>query len=191
MSRSPVTLREAVVGDAGFLAGVWQESLRRADRSEQIADLEVVIKTAAASPEERLLIAEYAGEPAGAVYLRISPLTPLNPEPTLQALHPHVVPSLRRKGVGRALMDAAVTFAEDHGLSHIATAAPSGSRDANRFLARLAMGPQSVLRVAATHAVRAKLNAQFTAQLPPSRRLGYRPQRVLAARRSMRRTQAL
>lgn len=191
MSRTAVSLREAVIADAEFLAGIWQDSLRRADRSEQVADLEAVIKSASASAEERLLIAEYAGELAGAVYLRITTLSVLNLEPALHALHPHVVAHLRHKGIGRALMDAAVSFAEDNGLTHIGTAALSGSREANRFLARLAMGPQAVLRVAATHAVRAKLNAQYTAQLPASRRIaGYRPQRVLAARRSMRRAQS-
>jgi hypothetical protein len=69
----------------------------------------------------------------------------------------------------------------------VATAAASGSRDANRFMARLSLGPQAVLRIATTHAVRAKL----TAQRPPVQRAGGRQlTQVLAARRSMRRSQA-
>lgn len=185
MSRIPVTLREAVLADAEFLADLWQDSVRRADRTEQVADLEVIVKSAAASPEQRLLVAEYDGERAGAVLLRLSSTTPLNLEPALQVLSPHVDARFRRRGVGRALMDAAVTFAEERGVGQIVTGAQCGSRDGNRFLARLAMGQHAVLRVAPTHAVRAKL----TARLPGVPR-GQRPQRVLAARRSMRRAQS-
>lgn len=57
-----MTLREAAVGDAGFLAGLWRDSIRRADVAEQVADLEMIVKSAAESSEERVLIAEYDGE---------------------------------------------------------------------------------------------------------------------------------
>lgn len=187
MSRTLVTLREADISDAPFLAELWSEALRRADMVEQLDDMEQIIRRVEQSPEQRLTIAEYDGERAGGVYLRVSTLTPLNLEPTVQALSPHVVSGFRRKGVGRQLMDAAVCFAEELGIAHVTTAASSGSRDANRFMARLGFGPQAMLRVAATHAVRAKL----TAQLPHSQRIpGGRPQlgQVMAARRSMRRS---
>lgn len=190
MTRTPMTLREAVRADAPFLADLWQELLRRADRHDQIGDLEFVIKEAGASPEQRLVIAEYGGRPVGAVYLRLATFSPLNLEPTVQALSPHVVPSARRKGVGRALMDAAIAFAEELGVGHVTTAAASGSRDGNRFLARLGFGPHSTLRHASTQVVRAKL----AAQLPASRRaVAGRSQlgQVLAARRSMRRQQTV
>jgi ribosomal protein S18 acetylase RimI-like enzyme len=187
MSRTPVTLRDAVVADARFLAELWHDSIRRADIADQVADLEVIVKSAAASSEQRLVIAEYDGERAGAVFVRLTTVTPLNLEPALQVLHPHVLPAFRRRGIGRALIDAAVVFAEERGIANVVTGAQSTSRDGNRFLARLAMGQHAVLRVAPTHAVRAKLNAQ----LPPTQRVqGYRPQRVLAVRRSMRRAQS-
>ncbi|MDH2416644.1 GNAT family N-acetyltransferase [Nocardioides sp. CER19] len=187
MSRIPVTLREAVVADAGFLAELWRDSVRRADVAEQVADLEAIIKSAAESSEERVLIAEYDGERAGAVFIRMTTITPLNLEPALQVLHPHVLPVFRRRGIGRALMDAALLFAEERGIAQVTTGAQATSRDGNRFLARLAMGQHAVLRVAPTHLVRAKLNAQGPAL---QRVQGYRPQRVLAVRRSMRRTQS-
>ena len=184
MSRTLVTLRSAVLADAPFLATLWSDSLRRADRQDQVADLELVIKIAEESPEERLVVAEYDGEPAGAVHLQVTTISPINLEQTVRALAPTVVPSLRRHGVGRTLMEAALGFAEELGVGHLSTAAAAGSRDGNRFLARLALGPMATLRVAPTHAVRAKLTAQRPAlQRPVSRH------RVLAARRSMRRTQ--
>ena len=102
-------------------------------------------------------------------------------------MSPHVFPEFRRHGVGRALMDAAVTWAEEHGAAHIATAAASASRDANRFMARLALAPMATLRLAPTTAVRAKL----TAQRPPVARVPARHlTHVLAVRRSMRRQEA-
>jgi GNAT superfamily N-acetyltransferase len=188
MSRIPVTLREAVVDDARFLAELWRVSVRKVDIADQVADLEAIVKNAAESPEERVLIAEYDGERAGAVYLRLTTVTPLNLEPAMQVIHPAVLPAFRRRGVGRTLVDAAVVFAEERGIAQVVTAAQAASRDGNRFLARLAMGQHAVLRLAPTHLVRAKLNAQ----VPPlqQRIQGYRPQRVLAVRRSMRRTQS-
>ena len=184
MSRTLVTLRSAVLADAPFLATLWGDSLRRADRQDQVADLELVIKTAEESPDERLVIAEYDGEPAGAVHLQATTISAINLEQTVRALAPTVVPSLRRHGVGRTLMEAAVGFAEELGVGHLSTAAASASRDGNRFLARLALGPMATLRVAPTHVVRAKLAAQRPALHRPMSR-----HRVLAARRSMRRTQ--
>ena len=67
-------------------------------------------------------------------------------------------------------MECAVTWAEELGIGHVATAASSGSREANRFMARLALGPQAVLRMAPTPAVRAKLSAARTRRRARSRR---------------------
>ncbi len=186
MHRSVVTLRCAELTDAALLADLWTDDLRRADRHEQVADLELIIKAAAQSPEQRIVVAEYDGNPAAAVFLRVTTLSPLNLDQTVQALSPHVLPKYRRHGVGRALMEAAVTFAEEQGVGHVATAATSGSRDANRFMARLGLGPQAVLRVASTHALRARL----TALRPAHERGGRQLTQVLAARRSQRRSQA-
>lgn len=187
MSRSPVSLRCAGEQDALFLAELWSEHLRRCDREEQVADLEQVIKEAALSPEQRLLIAEHDGRPAGAVLLRVAMLSPINLEPVVQCYTPTVVPDQRRHGVGRTLVEAAVAWAEDLGITHVMTAASASSRDANRFMARLALRPQAVLRVAATPAVRAKVEAQRPVSERPRSARG----QMLAARRSLRRQQSL
>ena len=60
-------------------------------------------------------------------------------------------------------MECAVTWAEELGIGHVGTATASGSREANRFMARLALGPQAVLRMAPTPAVRSKLSARYPA----------------------------
>ncbi|KQQ41504.1 GNAT family N-acetyltransferase [Nocardioides sp. Leaf307] len=188
MTRSQVSLRPAEVADALFLAELWADSLRRTDLQEQVADLEVVIKSAADSPEQRLLVAEHDGEPAGAVYLRVATVSPINLEPVVQALSPHVLPAYRRRGIGRTLMESAVAYAEELGVAHVMTAADSGSRDANRFMARLALAPQATVRVAATALVRSKIEAQRpgAGRGLTSRQRG----QVLAARRSLRRKES-
>lgn len=184
MNRSLVTLREAMVGDALFLAEVWHGGLRRTDREEQVADLEIVIERAAASPEQRVVVAEYDGQPVGAVFLRVCTLSPINLEPVMQVLSPHVVPTARRKGIGRALMEEAVAFADSLGVGHVMTAAAAASRDGNRFLARFGFGSHATLRVAPTSMLRAKLTSRLTVSQRAVANRGHLGQ-VLAARRSM------
>jgi len=133
------------------------------------------------------VVGEYDGEFAGAVHLQATTMSALNLEPVVRALSPHVLPRFQRHGVGSALMDAAVTWAEELGIVHVATAAVAGSRDANRFMARIALGPYAVLRVATTHAVRTRLSAH---RRPAQTTGGRQLTQVLAARRSMRRSRA-
>src|SRR3954467_4528852 len=177
MSRSSVTLRDATLADVEHLAELWQPFLRR-DVDAHLDDLARVIEQVGDRPGERLVVAEYDGEFAGAVYLLAAAYSPVNPEPVLQAHNPAVAPAYRKRGIGKALMESAVTWAEELGIGHVATATSSGSREANRFMARLALGPQAVLRMAPTPAVRSKLSARH----PAARQVT----QVLAVRRSLR-----
>lgn len=189
MTRSMVTLRAATTADAPYLSELWTDVLRRAGREDQTADVEAVLDRVQRSTTERVVIAEYDGEFAGAVLLESTTMTGLNLEPVVRALSPHVLPRFRRHGVGSALMDAAVTWAEELGIAHVATAAVSGSRDANRFMARIALGPYAVLRVAPVHAVRSRLAARHRPVAGTSAG-GRQITQVLAARRSLRRSRA-
>ena len=148
MNRSPVQLRPVSEEDAPRLAELWSEVLRRTDVLEQTEDLSHIIKQALAATDERIVVAEYDGEFAGAIHLRTATLTPLNLEPVVQAMSPTVLPQFRRRGIGRALMEAAVAYAEELGIGHVAASSVSKSRDGNRFLARLGLGPQAILRCA-------------------------------------------
>ncbi len=201
MSRQPaharVTLRNAVPDDVAFLRELWSDVVRRADPTDQDEDLHTVIGAAGLTDDDRLVVAEYDGQRAGAVYLRATTVSPINLERVVQAVSPHVLPQFRRHGIGSALMEAAVSFAEERGIGHIGAGAASASRDSNRFFARLAMGPHAVLRVATTNAVRLKLTAQRSAlSQSPFASLGQNKggvrhiERVLAARRGRRREKA-
>lgn len=187
MSRTLVTLRRADVPDAAFLAELWTDAVRRADHHEQVVELEQVVKNATTSAEQRLLIAEYDGQPAGAVLLVIGTVTPLNLEPAVHVVAPQVVPQFRRHGIGRMLVESGVCFAEENGVTHLATGVTSASRDSNRFMARLSLAPNATFRLAPVAAVRARLTAQRPA-MSTSPSGGRQLTRVLAARRSMRRS---
>jgi GNAT superfamily N-acetyltransferase len=172
-----VTLRDATLADVESLAELWQPFLRRGV-DEQLDDLASAIERIDDRIGERLVVAEYDGEFAGAAFLQASTYSPVNPEPVLQVHNVAVAADHRRHGVGKALVECAVTWAEELGIGHLGTATSSGSREANRFMARLALGPQAVLRMAPTPAVRAKLAARHPG--------GRQVTQVLAVRRSLR-----
>lgn len=177
MSRSLLSLRDATLGDAERLAELWQPYLRRGSH-EHLHDLATAIEQLGDRPGERLVVAEFDGEFAGAAFLKAATYSPVNPEPVLQVHNAAVAPAYRRRGVGKALIEAAVTWAEELGIALVGTPTSSGSREANRFMARLALAPQTVLRMGPTPAVRAKLSARY----PAARQVT----QVLAVRRSLR-----
>ena len=181
MSRTPVTVRAAEPSDVASLRELWSGILRKGGLDEQLADVAQVIATARERDGQCVAVAEIDGELAGAVHLQATTFTPLNLEPAVLAVSPHVFPQFRRKGVGSALMEAACRFAEQHGITHVQTAAAAESRDANRFMARLSFAPQATLRAATTSAVRARLpqSRQVTHAATSKQRID----RVLAARR--------
>lgn len=183
MTRATVMLRAAVPGDAVVLRQLWVDVLRAAPEPDQLLDVVGIVETAAADPDSRVVVAEVDGHVVGAIHLRCAPITALNLDLMVHAFAPHVLPDHQRRGVGATLMDSAVAFAEERGIAYVGSAALASSRDANRFLARLAMAPRAVLRVAHTHALRQRLSASR-----PSRGTGSSRHidRVLAARRGRR-----
>jgi predicted N-acetyltransferase YhbS len=181
MGRTAVVVRTADPSDTPCLRELWGDILRKGNLDEQLADVERIISSAASREDQCVVVAEIDGEVAGAVYLEATTFTPLNLEPAVLAVSPHVLQQFRRKGVGSALMEAACRFAEQHGISHVQTAAAAEARDANRFMARLSFAPQAMLRAATTSAVRARLPQ--ARQVTPAATSRQRIDRVLAARR--------
>lgn len=182
--RAQVLLRQAEDSDAAALAELWTDVLRRGEPQAQADDVIRVLERVAGAPEEQIVVAEVEGRIAGAVHLVSTTLSPLNLEPVVWAVSPHVVPSQRGRGVGSALMEAAAGFADELGVEHVGTAVSAGARDSNRFMARLGLAPTATLRVAP----RATLLGRLPSRLPVQRGAGGRQlTQLLAARRSMRR----
>jgi len=182
--RAQVLLRPAHAADAHALVDVWTDVLRRVERDEQLKDVRQVIDRVEAVPGERITVAEIDGQVVGAVHLRATTVSPINLDPVVQAISPHVLPDFRRHGIGTALVEAAVAFADELGIGHVATAVSAASRDSNRFMARLALGPVATLRVAPVGAVKGRLKSQRPTL---ARATGRQLPKILAARRSMRR----
>src|SRR5215213_6468930 len=74
------------------------------------------------------------------LHLRRAPLSPLHTETAVHTSYLQVHPEHRRRGYARALLDAAVSWAEEKDVTHITAITNSSSRDTNRFLARLGLG---------------------------------------------------
>ena len=193
LSRNPVHIRDAAPGDADALVEVWGGVAgRAAEREPASAAQEAAASVAriAADPDQRLLVAHIDDNVAGAVHLVRAPLSPIHADTAVYVMHLQVLEHFRRHGVGRALVEAAVTWAEEKDTPHVLAAASVSSRDANRFMARLGLGQIAVVRGATVTALRAKLPVEP----PAAARVGTRSHRsvgqVLVQRRSLRRSQA-
>ena len=187
--RGPVLLREAVAADARFLAELWEGVLRPGDAASREADVDRVLQRVAADPDERLVVADVDGRPAGAVLLRAATVSPLDQQPAVHAHSPHVHPAARRRGVGRALLGAAARFAAERGADRVLTASVAGSRESNRFLARLGLGQLATVRSAPASLLAARTG---TAGLPvdPAARAARAAERREPPRRTARRVVA-
>jgi GNAT superfamily N-acetyltransferase len=194
MFRTAVSICDAAPTDADSLVAVWGTPAERghADTAGAHAAHEVgaAVARIAADPDERLVVARIEGQVVGAVHLKRAPLSPVHGDMAIYVMHLQVVEAFRRHGVGRALIEASVCWAEEKDTEHVIAAAAVASRDANRFMARLGLQQIAVVRGATVPALRAKLPLEP----PAAARVGTRSHRnvgqVLAMRRSQRRSQA-
>jgi ribosomal protein S18 acetylase RimI-like enzyme len=93
----------------------------------------------------------------GMLVARRDEIGAIDPTPALQISHLLVTPKHRRRGIGRMLLTAAVHVAEQQGIDQVLATAASGSREANRYLARLGFAPLVVHRMASTGVLRRSL----------------------------------
>lgn len=192
MSRNPVQVRDAGTEDVPVLLKLWSGVLARAERDTGASDAEARAGVAriAADPDQRLVVAVLDGRVVGAVHLIRAPLSPIHSEMGVHLTHMQVEEASRRHGAGRALVEAAVAWAEEKDTVHVLSAAWVGSRDANRFMARLGFAQIAVVRGATVASLRTKMPVEP----PAAARVGSRSPRsvgqVLAQRRLQRRSQA-
>jgi len=90
-----------------------------------------------------LLIAtdDHSGTAVGLLVAKMDEIGAIDLTPALHVTHLLVAPSHRRRGIGRTLLAATVHLADERGVDRILATAASGSREANRYLARLGFAP--------------------------------------------------
>lgn len=193
MSRYPVQVRDAVPEDAGALIEIWADFRRTgSDRNNPSAEAEAATALArvAADPDERFLVAVVEEKVVGAAHLLRAGISPLHTETAIHVTHLHVLGGYRRHGIGKALMEAAVSWAEEKDTPHLIAAASVSSRDANRFMARLGLSQLATVRGASVPALRAKMPVDPPAGAMVSSRNHRSVGQVIAQRRLQRRVQA-
>lgn len=162
-----VELRTATVDDVEALVRMFAEVdraqtnlLRRGRNVPSTRDAELTREgflAAIADPRRRVVLACHEGAGCGFAVLALVQATALVHEPSVR-IDPLVVsPTARRRGVGRLLMGAAASFAEEHGAATLTVAVRPGDRDANRHFSRLGFAPVEVRRVAPVLTVRRAL----------------------------------
>ncbi len=163
MSRPSPDVRHATLDDVDDLVRLWicsRDEAGGATRALAGGSAEQVrsrLQEAVNVPGVVLLVARVDGVAAGYAVVRRAPLMPVVDESTMHVENLYVDPELRRRGVAKALLSAVAALAERHGIEQVVVNAPPGSRDANRFLARLGFTPLVVRRLASTATLRRHL----------------------------------
>ena len=183
--RGALRVRPATEADVPALVALGEELLPNPAESSRSrgtpagarAALEQRYCEALADPSRHLVVVvNDAEEPLGMALLTVSPANALLDLPAVHMSHAVVSDRHKRRGAGKALVAAAAGFADAHGLEQIVVSVQPGSRDANRFFARLGFAPISVRRVAPVAVVRRHL-AQGGESRPVDHVVRRRPRR--------------
>jgi GNAT superfamily N-acetyltransferase len=183
MARCALEIRDARPEDVTGLLHLWSQSGRNEATPRPPDEATRALAQIAADPDERMLVGLVDDQVVAALHLRRSPLSPLHTETAVHTSYLLVLPEHRRHGYARALLDAALSWAEEKDVTHITAITTSNSRDTNRFLARLGLGTAATIRIATTATMRRKLTPDVIRSQEARRQLG----RVLAQRRSIQR----
>jgi GNAT superfamily N-acetyltransferase len=189
VSRSHVTVRVAGEADVADLVLLWGELKRCGALNSRLAALtddrriEERVRRLLSHPGGRILIAFTSDAPVGMAMLTTVPLGALNQTVCVQVEYTVVAEAFRRRGIGRALMDAAASYAEEIGAEQITVSVSPMSREANRFYAQLGLTPLSVRRVAPASALRRRIATLDHTPSGPDHPVSRRP---LSSRTGMR-----
>ena len=127
-----------------------------------------------------LIAADEEGAALGLLAGRTDEVGAVDLTPVLHVTHLLVAPGQRRRGIARSLLSFAVTIADDLELEHVLATAAAGSREGNRYLARLGFAPLVVHRLAPTATLRRTLGMTD----PAGRVAVLRRARLMRAQRS-------
>ncbi len=164
MVRAALQVREARREDMPMLLELWSQLREQLPRrvlrngvTETPTTAENRFEELLATPRLRLVVAESDEEIIGMAVLRPGPNSALVDLPTLEFSHVCVKAGNRHRGVGKALLGAAVAYADELGIEQVVASVFPAHREANRFYARLGFAPIAVRRVAPVALLRRQL----------------------------------
>lgn len=145
-------IRDQVLPSAdGSLRGRGAPAIARAVLEQRYAE-------AIDDPHRRLVVAVGDDdEPIGMALFTLGTANALLDVPAVSMSHAVVGDRHKRRGAGKALVAAAAAYADEVGVDQLVVSVHPGSRDANRFFARLGFAPLAVRRTAPVSAVRRRL----------------------------------
>ena len=127
-------------------------------QAETVAHLPDRFAAILASDDKCVLVAvDDLGKIVGMVLVSEGGVGAVTAVPAVHISNLLVARKYRRRGIGRALLAATVHLADQRGIEHIVASVVAGSRDANRYLARLGFAPLVVRRLATTTTLRRSL----------------------------------
>ena len=190
MPRVPLVVRDADVEDASALLALWQDLPELVpepgiDGGGDDAAVAAAVARMATDPRHRLMLAVLDGRVIGSAFLRIGVATPLEQEPAVFVTHLQVDPQYARHGAGSGLLEAGLTWAEEHRIDRFLVAT-TVDREANRFLARLGLTQVAVLRGGSVPVLRARLPQDLSTVARNNRRMSRQVGQIVAARRFQR-----
>lgn len=169
MPRTALRVRPATVEDVPALLAFGEElrdallpsepgARPRGTPAGTRAVLEQRYLDAIGDPDRHLVVVvDEVEEPLGMALFTMASANALLDLPAVHMSHSVVADRHKRRGAGKALVSAAASYAEAHGLDQLVVSVPPGSREANRFFARLGFAPLAVRRVAPVAVVRRRL----------------------------------
>ncbi|PPK96083.1 L-amino acid N-acyltransferase YncA [Kineococcus xinjiangensis] len=176
MARPPVEVRLATTADVDALMELYQQArYEQVHLRTPVEQVRTRLDQALRDGAVRVLLATVGERPAGYALLSPHALLPLTATPGPCVEHLHVVPEMRRRGVGRCLLRRALAMAQEEGAEELSCTVLPQDREYTRYMARLGFAPVVVRRAAPLAVLRRRLFPEDPAT-----------EDVLARRRSLR-----
>ncbi len=164
MARPSITVVRVSAEDVRDLTQLWLAAAVAGGMSPEVASRtanDSRISTALRRTRTRAFVAHQDGVPAGYAVLDIGPRGLVDP-PSVVVDELYVLPDQRRRGVGRALLTAVATCAEQEASEFVLCNVVATDKVANRYFARLGFGAPVTRRIIPTTGLRRRLSAVDT-----------------------------